>query len=85
MRHISVTCQGKLGQKPKDLVGAGARNLTDALGTRHPVGWWCRVSRGARKAMQGTASAAWAPVPHLTGHPPGQRLNPPGTTATPAP
>ena len=51
MRRISVTCQGNWVKRPKDLVGAGARNLTDALGTRHPVGWWCRVSRGARRTM----------------------------------
>ena len=35
---------------------------------RHPVGWRCRVSRGARKTMLGTASAAWdaGPAPDRT-------------------
>ena len=36
MRRISVTCQGNWAKKPKDLVGAGTRNLTDALAAAPP-------------------------------------------------
>jgi len=68
MRRISVTCQGNWAKKPKDLVGPARGIWRMPWRPRHPVGWRCRVSRGARKTMLGTASAAWdaGPAPDRT-------------------